>query len=190
MYHFYAVLSRMKYIARWGLMRNTRTENLSEHSLETAFLAHALALIGNRRLGKNYNADHIALLAMYHDATEIITGDLPTPIKYYNPQIKGAYQQIEAAAGEQLISMLPEDLQPDYRAIFSGAAPEEKKLVKAADKLSAYIKCLEEERMGNREFTVAARSTEKIIRELGIPEADIFMEEFAASYGLTLDEQA
>lgn len=186
--NFFAILSRMKYITRWGLMRNTREENLSEHSLDTAVLAHALALIGNRRLGKSYDPGLAALFALYHDATEILTGDLPTPVKYYNPDIRDAYKQIERSAGDQLLSYLPEDLRPDYAALLF---PPEKylPLVKAADKLSAYIKCTEEEKMGNHEFDAAAVATRAAIERLSLPEADIFLREFMEGFGLTLDEQ-
>ncbi|MEE1161080.1 MAG: 5'-deoxynucleotidase, partial [Acutalibacteraceae bacterium] len=158
--HFYAMMSRMKNIYRWGLMRNTRRENLSEHSLETAQIAHALAIINNKRLGGNADPQKTALAAVYHDSTEIITGDMPTPIKYYNIEIKSAYKQIEAAAGDSLINMLPEDFREDFKPIFSPDT-ETKRLVKAADKLSALIKCIEELKMGNRGFEVA----EKTIRE-------------------------
>ncbi|MGI6269577.1 MAG: 5'-deoxynucleotidase [Candidatus Howiella sp.] len=186
--NFFAILSRMKYITRWGLMRNTREENLSEHSLETAMLAHALALIGNRRLGKSYDPGQAALFALYHDATEILTGDLPTPVKYYNPGIRDAYKQIEHSAGDRLLSFLPEDLRPDYAALLSPPV-EYLPLVKAADKLSAYIKCMEEEKMGNREFDAAAAATRAAIERLSLPEADIFLREFMDGFGLTLDEQ-
>ena len=186
--NFIAILSRMKYITRWGLMRNTRAENLSEHSLETAMLAHALALIGNRRLGKDYDPGKAALFALYHDATEILTGDLPTPIKYYSPDIRDAYKQIECSAGDQLLSFLPEDLRPDYADLLS--PPEEyRPLIKAADKLSAYIKCMEEGKMGNHEFDAAAAATRASIEQLALPEADIFLQEFMGGFGLTLDEQ-
>lgn len=188
--NFYAVLSRMKYIKRWGLMRSTREENLSEHTLETAFIAHSLALIGNRRLGKNYDAGQAVLTALYHDATEIITGDLPTPVKYYNTEIKDVYKNIESVAGDRLLKMLPEDLREDYSPLIHSENSEYHTLIKAADKLSAYIKCIEEENMGNNEFSVAASSTEKAIKALNCEEADIFLKEFIPAYRLTLDEQA
>lgn len=187
--NFFAVLSRMKYIERWGLMRKTRSENLSEHSLETAFIAHALALIGNVRLGRQYDADRIALLAMYHDATEVLTGDLPTPIKYYNPEIKTAYKKIESAAAGRFLDMLPEDLRAEYARLFAEDSDEGRALVKAADKISAYIKCLEEKNMGNREFDTAATSTKEIIDQINLPEVQIFMDEFMDSFERTLDEQ-
>lgn len=186
--HFYAILSRMKNINRWGLMRNTRNENLSEHSLEVAVIAHALALIGKKRLGKNTEPDKVAVAAMFHDTSEIITGDMPTPIKYYNPEIKEAYKKIEAVAEEQLISMLPKDFRDDFREIYSPDS-EITAYVKAADKISALIKCIEEIKMGNMEFKDAEASTRKTIESLDMPEVEIFMNEFIDSYYLTLDKQ-
>ena len=188
---YFAMISRMKYINRWALMRSTITENISEHSLETAFIAHALALIGNKRLGKSYNAERAALLAMYHDATEIITGDLPTPIKYYNRQIRSVYNEIEDNAERQMLSYLPEDLRSEYEPLFSRTEEEAElwRLVKAADKLSALIKCIEEKRMGNADFASAEKSTLELIKSLGCEEADIFLTEFIPSFDLTLDEQ-
>lgn len=190
-YKFFAMISRMKYIDRWALMRNTINENISEHSLETAFIAHALALLGNKRLGKSYDPERCALLAMYHDVTEIITGDLPTPIKYYNKQIKSVYNEIEENAERQMLSYLPEDLRDEYRPLFSRTEEEADlwKLVKAADKLSALIKCVEERRMGNTDFASAEKSTLESVKALDCPEADIFLTEFMPSYDLTLDEQ-
>lgn len=188
---FFAVLSRMKYINRWSLMRNTITENISEHSLETAFIAHALALIRNVRFGGNVNAERCALLAMYHDATEIITGDLPTPIKYYNKQIRSVYEEIEDNATEQLLSYLPEDMRELYRPLF-GKTEEEAELwtlVKCADKLSALIKCMEERQMGNFDFSSAEESTLNAVKALGVPEAQVFLDEFIPAFNLTLDDQ-
>lgn len=186
--HFYAMMSRMKNIYRWGLMRNTRRENLSEHSLETAQIAHALALIGNKRLGKSHNANFAAVAAMYHDTPEIITGDMPTPVKYYNSEIKDVYKDIEKAAEKRLTDMLPEDFKEDFAALYS---PDKNtaRLVKAADKLSALIKCIEELNMGNREFAVAEKTLRAAIVDLKCPEADIFLKEFIPSFGLSLDEQ-
>ena len=191
-YKFFAMISRMKYINRWALMRNTISENISEHSLETALIAHALALLGNKRLGQEYNAERCALLAMYHDATEIITGDLPTPIKYYNRQIKSVYNEIEENVERQMLSYLPEDLKDDYAPLFSRTEQEADlwRLVKAADKLSALIKCIEERRMGNVDFASAEKSTLEAIHALDCEEAEIFLREFIPPYDLTLDEQA
>ena len=188
-YHYFAMLSRMKHIVRGGLMRNTRTENLSEHSLETAFIAHALCKINNVRLGGNLNGDRAAVLAMFHDTTEIITGDMPTPIKYNNPEIKAAYKEIESTAAKSLISMLPEDMQKEYTTLYYPEDENLKKIVHAADKISALIKCIEERNMGNREFAIAEKSNLKAIKALKMPEVDIFLKEYLDSYGLTLDEQ-
>ena len=185
--HFFAMLSRMKNIYRWGLMRNTKAESLSEHSLEVAFIAHALALIKNKRFGGSLNAEHIAVAAMFHDTSEIITGDMPTPVKYYNEEIKKVYKQIEAVADNTLIDMLPEDLKEDYLPLYS-LDEEEKKIIKAADKISALIKCIEELNMGNREFETAEKSTREKLKALKAPEVDVFLDEFMGSFNLTLDE--
>lgn len=168
-------------------MRNTRRENLSEHSLEVAQIAHALAIIGNKRFGKNYDPNYVATVSMYHDTTEIITGDMPTPIKYYNNEIKSAYKQIEAAAEVQLKCLLPDDFKEEFSKIYN---PDEdtQRLVKAADKISALIKCIEEMNMGNREFAVAKETIEKAIENLNLPEAEVFKEEFLEGFSLTLDE--
>lgn len=173
-------------------MRNTITENISEHSLETAFIAHALALIRNRRFGGNVDPERCALLAMYHDVTEIITGDLPTPIKYYSSEIHCAYEEIERSAGERLLSYLPEDLRGDYRPLFEKREEDEElwRLVKGADKLSALIKCIEERQMGNVDFSSAEKSTLEAVHKLEMPEAEVFLEEFIPAYNLTLDDQA
>nr|MCR5105054.1 5'-deoxynucleotidase [Eubacterium sp.] len=193
-YNFFATVSRMKYIERWALMRNSRPENLSEHSLEVAMIAHALCVIGNVRYGKDLNAEKAALIGLYHDSSEIITGDMPTPVKYYNPEIKDAYKQVEKIAEYKLLEKLPMDLRPAYEEILkSGINQEEKymrKLVKAADKISAYIKCIEEEKAGNTEFATAKRTIGEAIDKLKeeCPEVDDFAKEFLPSYGKTLDE--
>lgn len=186
--HFYAMLSRMKNIYRWGLMRNTKGENLSEHSLEVAYIAHALAVIKNKRFGGNIDANYVAVCAMFHDTSEIITGDMPTPIKYYNEELKSAYKQVEAIADKKLIGMLPEDLQGEFIPIYN-PSEEVKVLVKAADKISALVKCIEEMNMGNREFSAAMKSTEKSIKAMKLPEAQVFLDEFINSFSLPLDEQ-
>lgn len=190
--NFYAMLSRMKYINRWGLMRNTIKENIAEHSLDTAILAHALAVIGNTYFGKDIDAEKVAVYAMFHDATEIITGDMPTPIKYFAPEIKDAYKNVEHYAGKQLLSTLPEEMQPAYEeAVLERRQDEElRRYVKAADKLSALIKCVEELAMGNHDFAKAKDSTYEAVRELKLEEADYFLEHFLPAYQLTLDEQA
>lgn len=188
---FFAIISRMKYINRWGLMRNTIKENISEHSLETAFIAHLLALYRNVRFGGNVDPERAALLAMYHDVTEIITGDLPTPVKYYNKEIKAEYDRVEEIAKEKMISYLPDDLQEYYRPLLGKTEEEAElwQLVKAADKLSALIKCLEERQMGNMDFTAAEKSTLESVHAMNLPEAEEFVKEFLPSYGLTLDAQ-
>jgi len=192
MFHFYAILSRMKFINRWGLMHNTRSENLCEHSFETAVIAHALAVLRNARFGGSVNPERAALLALYHDATEIITGDLPTPVKYYNPKIRSAYREVETMAQNKLLSMLPEDLRPSYESVFMAGAPGDRELlplVRAADKLSAIVKCVEEKGMGNTEFTKAESALRRTVTEMHLLEADCFVQEFLPSYSLTLDEQ-
>lgn len=200
--NFFATISRMKYIGRWALMRNSRPENLSEHSAEVAMIAHALCVIGNVRCGKKLDAEKAALIGLYHDASEIITGDMPTPVKYYNDDLKTAYKGVESAAEKRLLRKLPDDLRPVYEKIFSpdggdlcdreGAEREQymRRLVKAADKLSALIKCIEEENAGNSEFRTARTSLQKTIDRLAgeLPEVKIFADEFLPPYGNTLDE--
>ena len=189
-YSFFAMLARMKYIERWALMRNSVKENISEHSLETSMIAHALALLGNKRLHKDYKPEHVALLGIYHDCTEIITGDMPTPIKYENNEIQSAYKQIEKTAAFRLLNMLPDDLRTEYEPYFleTPSDKEARLLVKAADKISALIKCTEEGKAGNQEFRSAELSIKNAIKELNCPEANIFMEEFFPMYQMTLDE--
>ena len=186
------MLSRMKYINRWGLMRNTRSENLCEHSFETAVIAHSLAVLRNTRYGGHADEERVALLALFHDSTEIITGDMPTPVKYYSPKIRSAYAEVERVARERLLAFLPKDLRPAYRPLLGEPEESDRELlplVKAADKISAVIKCVEEQRMGNREFAKAEAALRKAVMEMHLPEADCFMEEFLPSYSLTLDEQ-
>lgn len=187
---FFAMMSRMKYIQRWALMRNSVRENISEHSLEVAMIAHGLAVIGNVRYGKSYNAEKCAVIAMYHDCSEIITGDMPTPVKYYNSDISGIYHEIEDKANESLLRMLPKDIRECYREyLFQSEEDKELwRLVKAADKISALVKCMEEEKAGNKEFVEARKTTLEAIEKMHMPEANIFLEEFARSYELTLDE--
>ncbi len=188
--HFFAHLSRLKLINRWPLMRNIRTENVSEHSLQVAFVAHALAVIKNRRFGGRLNAERIALLAMYHDTSEVLTGDMPTPIKYFNAQIAHEYKNIEKIAQGKLIEMLPEELRDDFRPLIDEQcyAPEEKAVVKQADTLCAYLKCLEEISAGNNEFTPAMARLEKTLEERNSPEMEYFMTVFIPSFSLSLDE--
>lgn len=186
--HFFALFSRMKHMNRWALMRNVSKESLSTHSLEVAAIAHALALIGNTRLGKNYNADRAAVLGIYHDMPEILTGDLPTPVKYHNAEIRRAFGEIETAAQRTILDTLPGDLRGAYEPLVSPDETEDVyRLVKAADKISALIKCIEEKNSGNKEFLTAERTTLRAVKKLGCPEAEIFLEEFMGSYSLVLD---
>lgn len=191
---FYAILFRQRYIKRWGLMRNTYDETLEEHAAETAMLAHALASIGNEILGIPANADRAVTLALFHDATEVYTGDLPTPVKYYSDEIRESYKRIEAEAAARICTTLPDKMQNVYRSIFGTAAesdPEEKHLhdlVKAADKLSAYIKCLTEQRSGNHEFDSAAQTIYKTLSETDCPELHWFMENLLEPFTVSLDE--
>ena len=186
---FYALLGRMRYITRWGLMRNTFSENISEHSHMTAVLAHALALI-RRDILKLPGPDpnRCAVAALYHDASEILTGDLPTPIKYYNPDIKTAYKQVERIAGERLLEMLPAELRSSYAPLVLEDDRELEPIVKAADKLSAHIKCLEEQKAGNTEFDTAAKQTWEAMRAMELPELDWFMENCLTPFSLNLDQ--
>lgn len=190
--NFFAMLSRMKYINRWGLMRNTITENIAEHSLDVSIIAHSLAIIRNTYFGGDVNPERAAVLALFHDATEIITGDLPTPVKYFGKDIKNAYKNVEEAAITQMLESIPEDLRTSYESIFNMSAEEEELwfIVKAADKISALIKCIEEKLMGNMDFEQAEKSTLKSIKEMNMKEVDYFLEHFLPAYSLTLDEQA
>ena len=186
---FYALLGRMRYITRWGLMRNTFSENIQEHSHQVAVLAHALALIRRDVLGlEGPDPDRCAVAALYHDATEILTGDMPTPIKYYNSAIKDAYKQVEQIAGNQLLSMLPAQLRQSYEALVLGTDAAVEPIVKAADKLSAYIKCVEELKAGNTEFETAARQTWEAVLEMDTPELKWFLAECLAAFGHNLDQ--
>ena len=185
--HFFAYLSRMRFIQRWALMRNTAPENVQEHSHQVAVLAHALAVIRNEKFGGHADAGAVAVAALYHDASEILTGDMPTPIKYDNPAIRKAYKEVEAVAEEKLLHMLPEEFQPVYAPILR-PDEETERLVKAADKLSAYIKCVEELKAGTNEFRDAAAQTRAALEGYGLPELDYFMETFLPSFSLTLDQ--
>ena len=188
-YDFYAYMDRMKYIRRWQLMRSQRDENIMEHSQSVAMLAHALAVIRNKVFGGNVNVEKTVLYAMYHETSEVLTGDLPTPIKYYNRSIQAAYKDLERAAAEKMVGMLPEEMREELMpSILADESSEEYKLVKAADRLSAYIKCLEELRGGNSEFEKAKKSIEEDLRSRKIPEVEYFFEHFIASFSLTLDE--
>ncbi|HAH03293.1 5'-deoxynucleotidase [Vibrio splendidus] len=188
--HFFAHLARMKLIQRWPLMRSISSENISEHSLQVAFVAHALALIKNKKFDGQLNPEHIALLGMYHDTSEVLTGDLPTPVKYYNPDIAQEYKKIEAAAEQRLLSMLPEEFQDDFAPfLISGTAnKEEQSIVKQADTICAYLKCLEELSAGNHEYEQAKRRLEETLSQRKSPEMDYFLTTFAPSFELSLDE--
>ena len=187
-HRFFALISRMRYIGRWGLMRNTFQENIQEHSHMVAVLAHGLAMIQRDILHQPADPDRCASAALFHDASEILTGDLPTPIKYYNPQIKTAYKQIEAVSCEKLLNLLPEELRAGYAPLLMEADPEVGAIVKAADKLSAYIKCVEELKAGNTEFESAAKQTYSALVEMHLPCLDYFMDHFLEAFKLTLDE--
>jgi len=189
LYNFFAFLSRMKHITRWGLMRNTDTENIQEHSLQVAMIAHGLAVISNVYFGNNIDAEKVAVLAIYHDSNETLTGDMPTPIKYFNPSIQQAYKDLEQVSKEKLLSLLPDEMVPIYRKIlfFDESSPEGR-IVKAADRICAYIKCIEEEKAGNREFKKAAEATLKKIQDMKMPEVEFFFKHFIPGFSLTLDE--
>ena len=187
-FRFFAMLSRMRYINRWALMRNTFEENVQEHSHMVAVLAHALALIQRDILGQPADPDRCAAAALFHDAPEILTRDLPTPIKYFNPEIKNAYKQVEAVSCEKLLALLPEELAKSYRPLLTESEPETAVIVKAADKLSAYIKCIEELKAGNDEFSSAAKQTRQALEDMHLPCLDYFMAHFLESFKLTLDE--
>ena len=190
MYHFFAYMARMKLIRRWSLMKSVSEENIAEHSAQVAQIAHALALIKNRKFGGTLNADRVSTMALYHETSEVLTGDLPTPIKYYNPQIRKAYKDIEGIANEKLLSMLPEELQEDYRALIAEEEDSyEHMLVKAADKIAAYIKCIEEMRSGNREFARAEATLRgEVERYFCHEEVKYFCDTFLDTFRKTLDE--
>ena len=189
MEHFFAYTSRMRFISRWALMRNSQPENIQEHSHQVAVLAHALAVIRNRCFGGRVDPGTVAVAALYHDASEILTGDLPTPIKYYNPDIRDAYREVEQFSAHKLLHMLPEALRPSFAPLLrEGYDPGLRTLVKAADKLSAHIKCVEELKAGNAEFKQAAEQTLEALQGYGLPELDYFLEHFLPAFGLTLDE--
>ena len=186
---FYALMARMRYITRWGLMRNSFSENIQEHSHQVAVLAHALALIRRDILKlEGPDPDRCAVAALYHDVTETLTGDLPTPIKYHNPEIKNAYKQVERIASERLLSMLPEELRSSYQALIMEEDKQVKPIIKAADKLSAYIKCIEEQKAGNKDFDSAAEHTIASIRSMDLPELAWFVENCLPAFSLNLDQ--
>ena len=187
-HHFYAYMARMKLIKRWGLRHNTREENDQEHSLQVTMIAHALAMYKNRRYGGSVDVEKVLLYALYHEAAEVITGDLASPIKYFNPGIRDAYKEIERMASEKLLDYLPADFQEDFRELlFPDEESYEWRIVKAADRISAYVKCLEEYGYGNREFLTAQENIRASISQMNMPEAEDFMREFAPSFMLPLD---
>lgn len=189
MYKFFAFLNRMKYIKRWSLMRSVREENIMEHSQQVSVIAHALALINNKIYGKNVDVSKVVMLAQYHEVSEVITGDLPTPIKYFNPEIKSAYKDLEKNASERLINMLPESLKDEYRQyILPDTDCEEYKIVKCADRLSAYLKCVEEVKAGNSEFKKAKTSIGNELKNLKRQDVEYYLKEFAPAFDLSLDE--
>lgn len=187
---FFALMSRMKYINRWGLMRNSMSENIAEHSLDTAVIAHLLCVLRNKRFGGSINAEHAAAVAMFHDTPEIITGDLPTPVKYFSEKISDAYKDVESAAVDKLISAVPSDISDEYEKLLRCSDDEILRIVKAADKISALIKCIEERKSGNNDFVEAERQTLDSLKRMSLPEVDCFIDEFLPAYELTLDEQA
>lgn len=189
-YPFFAMLFRMKYIHRWALMRNTYPENLSEHAMETAAITHCLALIRNRRFGGHVDAQRAALIGLFHDCTEIITGDLPTPVKYHDPALRTSYKQMEQEAARRMLTMLPEEMREEYACLLSPTEQDRElwTLCKAADKLTALIKCMEEEKMGNGEFTSAKRATLAALNAMELPELTVFIREYLPAFSLTLDE--
>ena len=189
MNEFYALMGRMRYITRWGLMRNTFSENIQEHSHQVAVLAHALALIRRQVLGlEGPDPDKCAVAALYHDASEILTGDMPTPIKYYDPNIKTAYKRVERIAGERLLSLLPPELKDSYEHLVLEDDPDTTPIVKAADKLSAHIKCIEEQKAGNTEFDSAAELTLQALKDMQMPELDWFIAQCLPAFSLNLDQ--
>lgn len=190
MSHFFAFLSRMKFIQRWGLMRNTVTENIQEHSLQVGMIAHGLAQIRNAYFGGTLDCGKVALFGMYHEVSEVFTGDLPTPVKYFNPQIKTVYHEIEGMAQQKLFQLLPEQLKSGYSHILIRREEDAElwRIVKAADKLSAYLKCVEELKVGNQEFASACKQIKQELQESKLPEVDYFLKVFAPGFSLTLDE--
>lgn len=187
-YNFYALIARMKYIDRWALMRNTEPENIQEHSHQVAVLAHALAVLQNRYFGGQLDPGQVAVAALYHDATEIITGDMPTPIKYFNDTLRDSYKEVEAVAADRLLAMLPQELRGEYEPLLKEQNPEIRAVVKAADKLSAYLKCVEELKAGNNEFRLAREQTWEALMDNPLPALQYFIEHFLPSFELTLDE--
>lgn len=187
-YSFFAYLSRLKLISRWSLMRNTQPENDAEHSLQVAMIAHAIAIIGRNRYGREVNPEHVLSLAVYHDATEVMTGDLPTPVKYHSEELRSAYHRLEDLSADRLLALLPADLAPAFSPYLKQEKSYERDLVKAADRISAYIKCIEEKRAGNREFDYAAETIRESVEAIELPEVKDFLRDFLPAFDKTLDE--
>lgn len=188
MHHFFAYLARLRYIRRWGLMRSVMPENDAEHSLQVAMLAHGMALLGRNRYGRDCNPEHIVTLAVYHDVSEVITGDMPTPVKYHSPELRGAYKDVEKMANQRLLAMLPDDMRGDFSPYLSEGADYDHQIVKAADSLSAYLKCVDERRAGNHEFDAAGEAIRAQLDAITLPEVQDFIRQFVPSFSLTLDE--
>ena len=186
--HFYAYLNRMKYIRRWGLMHSTSPENDMEHAAQTALLAHGIALIARERYHRDIDPEHVLALALYHDAQEVVTGDLPTPVKYHSPELQSAYHRMEKEAAERIVALAPEELREASRPYFIPSQNAAHQLVKAADRIAAYIKCVEERQAGNREFLSAEASILKSIQAIDLPEVQDFFRECVPSFGMNLDE--
>ena len=187
-HHFFAYVSRLRYIRRWGLMRSVMPENDAEHSLQVAMIAHAIAIIGRDTYGRDVNPEHVLALGVYHDVSEVITGDMPTPVKYQTDELRKSYKDVERMANERLLSMLPEELRAAYVPYLSVPEDYDRQVVKAADSISAYLKCLEEKRAGNREFDAAGESLRSSLAESALPEVQDFIRKFIPSFELSLDE--
>ena len=187
-YSFFAHMARLKLISRWSLMRNTQPENDAEHSLQVAMIAHGIAVIARERYGRQVDPERVLALAVYHDATEVMTGDLPTPVKYHSDTLRGAYKQLESLSADRLLRLLPEDMRPAFSPYLKQERNPERDIVKAADKISAYVKCLEEQRAGNREFEYAAENIRRTLEGIDLPEVRDFLRDFLPAFNMTLDE--
>ena len=187
-HHFFAYVSRLRYIRRWGLMRSVMPENDAEHSLQVAMIAHAIAIMGRDRYGRTVTPEHVLALGVYHDVSEVITGDMPTPVKYQTDELRRSYKDVERMANDRLLSMLPEGLRPAYAPYLSAPADYDRQIIKAADSISAYLKCLEEKRAGNREFDAAGESIKAALDQIELPEVQDFIRDFVPSFELSLDE--
>lgn len=185
---FFAYMSRLRLIRRWGLMRNTQPENDAEHSLQVAMIAHGIAVIGREKYGRDVSPEAVLSLAVYHDATEVLTGDLPTPVKYHSQELRGAYGQVEEMAAERLLAMLPDDMKPSFAPYLTPPEGYSRRVVKAADRISAYVKCVEEQRAGNHEFDAAGENLRRDIEAIDLPEVQDFIRTFIPAFFMTLDE--